>query len=319
MRRAKAANCCFPQSSSLWLRGTLAIIPGDSRCRQGELLPQRRSTLENRDPAHLLSCKCRYKRRLALFGHRGWQSAGRVGERLRASKRRGGEDGRAAGRACAGAGVSRENGCSRRVRAPDITTTDTKNGGGWEISRTEVGVYQNGGYWGTASGWYIGAMSLADRDAAASMARDFVAFLRSHKCPDGLPEAWEWFESGYRPQCKSALCRDRGAPVSESRSSRAVVNSDCFHALRFGAVRRSSPVFRKRSHPKNSTRTCASFGSRTPRETIACGDCFFATGRNRIFQAMCTSWSLKPGASVTRSAPSPRLRNRSRRFPVISR
>jgi hypothetical protein len=74
-----------------------------------------------------------------------------------------------------------------------ILTTDNKNGGGWEISISPVGVYQNGGYWGAASGWYIAAMSVADRDAAASMARDFVAFLRTHKRPDGLPEAWEWF------------------------------------------------------------------------------------------------------------------------------
>ncbi len=79
-------------------------------------------------------------------------------------------------------------GCVRQ-----ILTTDTKNGGGWEVSKSPVGVYQNGGYWGTASGWYIAAMSLADRDAAESMARDFVGFLRGHQRPDGLPEAWEWF------------------------------------------------------------------------------------------------------------------------------
>jgi len=65
--------------------------------------------------------------------------------------------------------------------------------GGWQMSLSKVGEYQNGGYWGTPAGWYIAAMARTDREAAAGMAREFVAFLRSHRRADGTAEAWEWF------------------------------------------------------------------------------------------------------------------------------
>ena len=79
-------------------------------------------------------------------------------------------------------------GCVRQ-----ILTTDTAYGGGWQISIVKPGEYQNGGYWGTPAGWVIAAIARADRPAAARMAADFVGFLKSRRRPDGLPQAWEWF------------------------------------------------------------------------------------------------------------------------------
>ena len=79
------------------------------------------------------------------------------------------------------------DGCVR-----SIPTTDPLNRGGWQISVSKVGTYQNGGYWGTPSGWAIAAMATVDPGAAAAMARDFVAYWRAHRRPDGMAEAWEW-------------------------------------------------------------------------------------------------------------------------------
>ncbi len=79
-------------------------------------------------------------------------------------------------------------GCVRQ-----ILTTDRMFQGGWQISIVKLGEYQNGGYWGTPSGWAIAAIALVDRPAAARMAADFVGFLKSHRRPDGMAEAWEWF------------------------------------------------------------------------------------------------------------------------------
>jgi hypothetical protein len=82
------------------------------------------------------------------------------------------------------------DGCVRHIPSPDR----------WQVSLSKPGEYQNGGYWGTATGWYIAAMAKADRAAAAAMAREFVTFLREHRRSDGISEAWEWFnpESGTR-------------------------------------------------------------------------------------------------------------------------
>lgn len=73
-----------------------------------------------------------------------------------------------------------------------ILTTDRVNGGGWE-GCDRLGVYQNGGYWGTPTGWYITAAARVDRSAARAMAAEYVRFLRDHMRPDGVSEAWEWF------------------------------------------------------------------------------------------------------------------------------
>lgn len=58
--------------------------------------------------------------------------------------------------------------------------------GVWERTGAKPGTYQNGGYWGTPSGWYIAAMYRVDPEAARQMAREFVEFVRTS------PQ-WEWF------------------------------------------------------------------------------------------------------------------------------
>jgi hypothetical protein len=78
-------------------------------------------------------------------------------------------------------------GCVRQ-----ILTSDTLNQGGWQISIAKTGTYQNGGYWGTPSGWAIAAIATIDPSAAAGMARDFVRYWQAHMRPDGTTEAWEW-------------------------------------------------------------------------------------------------------------------------------
>ena len=75
-----------------------------------------------------------------------------------------------------------------------LLTTDPN--GGWQSTIVQKGVYQNGGYWGTGTGWYLAAMSKVDRTAVEDMARDYIAFLHKHMRPDGIAEAWEWFNPG---------------------------------------------------------------------------------------------------------------------------
>jgi len=73
-----------------------------------------------------------------------------------------------------------------------ILTTDPLNRGGWEKALSAVGEYQNGGSWGTPSGWYISAIHKSDPGAAAELAREYIQFLRGHMRPDGMTQAWEW-------------------------------------------------------------------------------------------------------------------------------
>lgn len=80
------------------------------------------------------------------------------------------------------------DGCVRQ-----ILTTDPINHGGWQRSIVKLGTYQNGGYWGTPTGWYITAMNSVDHLAAARMASEYIRFLKDNRRPDGVTEAWEWF------------------------------------------------------------------------------------------------------------------------------
>lgn len=78
-------------------------------------------------------------------------------------------------------------GCVRQ-----ILTTDPTNHGLWQSALHQENGYQNGGYWGTPTGWYITAIDKVDPRAAADMARDYVGFLRNNLRPDGTAQAWEW-------------------------------------------------------------------------------------------------------------------------------
>ncbi len=79
-------------------------------------------------------------------------------------------------------------GCVRHVPSDDRT-----NGGAWQRCLAKPGEYQNGGYWGTATGWYIAALYRVDRRAAADLASDYIGFLRRGLRADGMAAAWEWF------------------------------------------------------------------------------------------------------------------------------
>ena len=80
------------------------------------------------------------------------------------------------------------NGCVRH-----LLLNDPQNRKGWQKTISPLGEYQNGGYWGTATGWYLVAMQKSDPQAAASMARDYLGFLRQNMGRDGISRAWEWF------------------------------------------------------------------------------------------------------------------------------
>lgn len=87
----------------------------------------------------------------------------------------------------------REKTAVRQGCVRQILTSDSTNNGFWQSSVCTRGEYQNGGYWGTAAGWYIAAMCRVDRQAASDMAKDYIQFLRSNLRPDGMAQAWEWF------------------------------------------------------------------------------------------------------------------------------
>lgn len=95
--------------------------------------------------------------------------------------------GRALVRAFRGKTAVRE-GCVRQ-----ILTTDPTNHGGWQRSIVKLGTYQNGGYWGVPTGWYIAAMDRVDHRAAVQMAQAYLHFLKDNLRPDGITDAWEWF------------------------------------------------------------------------------------------------------------------------------
>lgn len=74
-----------------------------------------------------------------------------------------------------------------------LLTTDPLNHGGWQAAVSTPGTYQNGGYWGTPTGWYISAIARFDVAAAVDLAKDYIRFLREHMRADGTTQAWEWF------------------------------------------------------------------------------------------------------------------------------
>ncbi len=87
----------------------------------------------------------------------------------------------------------REKTAVRQGLVRQILTSDPTNHGGWQCSVAKRGTYQNGGYWGVPTGWYISAISHEDGQAAIDMAADYIQFIRNNLRPDGLTQAWEWF------------------------------------------------------------------------------------------------------------------------------
>jgi hypothetical protein len=72
-----------------------------------------------------------------------------------------------------------------------ILPNDPAHPGGWMKSTCGFGSYQNGGYWGTGTGWYILALNKVDPASARAMAKDYVDYMRASMGPDGVTQAWE--------------------------------------------------------------------------------------------------------------------------------
>ncbi len=72
-------------------------------------------------------------------------------------------------------GTLARNGNIRHV----LTSDDFSNTTVWESSLAEKGSYQNGGYWGTPTGWVCYAISKVDLAAAQKLAKEYIDDLRT--------------------------------------------------------------------------------------------------------------------------------------------
>jgi hypothetical protein len=72
-----------------------------------------------------------------------------------------------------------------------VLMNDPKFPNGWQRSTCAFGDYQNGGFWGTGTGWYILALNTIDPAAARAMTNDFVKDLRANLQPNGITQSWE--------------------------------------------------------------------------------------------------------------------------------
>jgi len=72
-----------------------------------------------------------------------------------------------------------------------VLMNDPKFPKGWQRSTCAFVDYQNGGFWGTGTGWYILALNTIDPAAAKAMTNDFVKDLRANLQPNGTTQAWE--------------------------------------------------------------------------------------------------------------------------------
>jgi hypothetical protein len=75
----------------------------------------------------------------------------------------------------------------------EVLQHDPANPHGWQNTALPFGIYQNGAYWATGTGWYVVALNTLDPQAAHDMAEDYVEFLRTNRQEDGTSQAWEWF------------------------------------------------------------------------------------------------------------------------------
>jgi hypothetical protein len=76
----------------------------------------------------------------------------------------------------------------------EVLQHDPANPNGWQHSAVPFGVYQNGGYWGTGTGWYLVALDKFDPWAARAMGAEYVNFLRANVLTNRTTTAWEWFD-----------------------------------------------------------------------------------------------------------------------------
>jgi len=89
-------------------------------------------------------------------------------------------------------------------------------GGDWEKTASPQGHYQNGGYWGTASGWLVVALHPVDPLAAWAVLRDLVAGIAARR-QDGAP--WEWINPGLNLYQNPQYCATVALPYATLRRS----------------------------------------------------------------------------------------------------
>lgn len=81
-----------------------------------------------------------------------------------------------------------------------LTTDDFNENTAWEISLSPKNTYQNGAYWGTASGWVCYAINVTDPSAASQLANEYINELRENdfRKGDDFGAPYECFNaSGY--------------------------------------------------------------------------------------------------------------------------
>jgi len=88
-------------------------------------------------------------------------------------------------------GTAVRDGAVRHILSGDDWSADSA----WEYACAKRGTYQNGGYWLTASGWYLYAVAQVDTAAAEDMLADMVAHLRAtdfRAAPGSNRGPYEW-------------------------------------------------------------------------------------------------------------------------------
>jgi hypothetical protein len=94
------------------------------------------------------------------------------------------------------AGTAVRDGAVRHILTGDDWSADSA----WEYACASRGTYQNGGYWLTAAGWYLYAVSLVDPAAANDLGAEMMCHLRAtdfHAAPDNRgPYEWHNPDTG---------------------------------------------------------------------------------------------------------------------------
>lgn len=111
-----------------------------------------------------------------------------------------GESREKASRALASAYVRQDISAAGNIRHVPISGDFSKKTS-WELSLAKKNSYQNGAYWGTATGWVCYAISLTDLALARQLAGEYVSDLRENDFRKGGSKGapWECFHpSGFR-------------------------------------------------------------------------------------------------------------------------
>lgn len=89
-------------------------------------------------------------------------------------------------------------------------------GGYWEQCSAAKDTYQNGGFWGTPTGWYISALYRVDKIAAAQMLSEYLAHLQANK-DKGAP--WEWINPAKSLTANPRYAASVGLPAVALRAT----------------------------------------------------------------------------------------------------